>query len=66
MNATTDLRKMNKEELIKEKNSILGEQFNLNMQKGSGQLSKPHLIKKARKDVARINMMISELERNND
>jgi ribosomal protein L29 len=36
------------------------------MQKGTGQLSKPHLIKKARKDVARINMMISELERNND
>lgn len=36
------------------------EQFNLKMQKASGQLSKPHQFRRIRQDVARINMVLGE------
>ncbi|MBY0545228.1 MAG: 50S ribosomal protein L29 [Gammaproteobacteria bacterium] len=39
-----------KEELI----SLLHEQFNLRMQKGSGTAVKPHLFKRVRRQIARI------------
>lgn len=38
------------------------ERFNLKMQKSTGQLSKPDLIKKNRTTIARINTIISEKE----
>ncbi|MFM8444058.1 MAG: 50S ribosomal protein L29 [Methylococcus sp.] len=38
------------------------ERFNLRMQKATGQLSKPDLIKKNRVTIARINTIISEKE----
>jgi len=38
------------------------ERFNLKMQKTTGQLSKPDLIKKNRITIARINTIISEKE----
>lgn len=37
------------------------EQFNLRMQKGSGQLAKPDQIKKVRRDIARIHTIIHEI-----
>ncbi|MFA5983917.1 MAG: 50S ribosomal protein L29 [Methylococcaceae bacterium] len=60
---TSELRIKTKEEL---KNSLLDlsrEQFNLRMQKGTGQLSKPDQIKLARRNVARIKTVLGELER---
>lgn len=39
-----------KEELL----SLLREQFNLRMQKGSGAAVKPHLFKKVRREIARV------------
>ncbi|MFN7097926.1 MAG: 50S ribosomal protein L29 [Gammaproteobacteria bacterium] len=39
-----------KEELL----SLLREQFNLRMQKGSGAAVKPHLFKKVRRSIARL------------
>ena len=45
-----------KEELLK----LRKEQFSLRMQQGAGQLSKPHLFKAARRDIARIKTVLNE------
>jgi large subunit ribosomal protein L29 len=37
------------------------EQFNLRMQKGSGQLSKPSEVRRVRRDIARIKTIMNEL-----
>ena len=62
MNAS-ELRQKSKEEL----NSMLleksREQFNLRMQKGTGQLSKPDQVKKVRRDIARIHTILNEITR---
>ncbi len=42
------------------------EQFNLRMQKGTGQLSKPDQVKKVRRNIARINTVLNEKKRNNN
>ncbi len=39
------------------------EQFNLRMQKGSGQLSKPSQIQAVRRDIARIKTVLTEMEK---
>ncbi|PKM10625.1 MAG: 50S ribosomal protein L29 [Gammaproteobacteria bacterium HGW-Gammaproteobacteria-3] len=39
------------------------EQFNLRMQKGTGQLSKPDQVKKVRRDIARLKTVKTELAR---
>ncbi|KAF3980949.1 MAG: 50S ribosomal protein L29 [Methylococcales symbiont of Hymedesmia sp. n. MRB-2018] len=60
MNAN-ELRQKSVEEL----NSLLleksREQFNLRMQKGTGQLAKPDQVKKVRRDIARIHTIIHEI-----
>ncbi len=60
MNAS-ELRQKTKEEL----NSMLleksREQFNLRMQKGTGQLAKPDQMKKVRRDIARIHTILHEM-----
>ncbi len=47
--------------------SMLGdlskEQFNLRMQKGTGQLAKPDQVKKVRRDIARIQTILNEMTR---
>jgi len=57
----TELRQKSKEEL----NALLleksREQFNLRMQKGTGQLAKPDQVKKVRRDVARIHTILNEM-----
>jgi large subunit ribosomal protein L29 len=60
MNAT-DLRKKNNEELNNMLLELRREQFNLRMQKGSGQLSKPSEVKRVRRDIARIKTIMNEL-----
>ncbi len=37
------------------------EQFNLRMQKGTGQLARPDQIKKVRRDIARIHTILNEM-----
>ncbi len=37
------------------------EQFNLRMQKGTGQLSRPDQVKKVRRDIARIHTILNEM-----
>lgn len=55
-----DLRNKNVDELNTELLGLKREQFNLRMQKAAGQLAKPHLAGLARKDIARIKMVLSE------
>jgi large subunit ribosomal protein L29 len=56
----SDFKKMTEEELNKELNETYKELFNLRMQNGTGQLTKPHLIKAARRNIARIKTVITE------
>ena len=38
------------------------EQFNLRMQQGTGQLSRPHLMQQVKKDIARVHTVINEVK----
>jgi len=56
-----DLRSKSIDELNVEMTSLYKEQFNLRMQRGSGQDVKPHLFTNARKGIARIKTLINEM-----
>ena len=43
-----------------ELSSLLQEQFNLRMQKGTGQLAQPHELRRVRRDIARLKTVIGE------
>ena len=60
MNAK-ELRTKSAVELQEELHSLLKEQFNLRMQKGTGQLNNPSRFKSLRKDVARVRTIINEM-----
>jgi large subunit ribosomal protein L29 len=55
-----DLRQKGVEELNQELLGLLREQFNLRMQKGTGQLSQPHRVKVVRRDIARIKTVLEQ------
>lgn len=57
----TELRQKSKDELVSMLLEFSREQFNLKMQKGTGQLSKPDQVKKVRRDVARIHTILNEM-----
>ena len=38
------------------------EQFNLRMQRGTGQLARPHLMAQVKKDIARVKTVMNELK----
>ena len=59
MNAA-DLRTKSVSELKMELPNLLRERFNLSMQKGTGQLARPDQVKKVRRDIARINTVLTE------
>lgn len=59
MNAA-ELRKKSVKDLNEELMELLRKQFNLRMQRGSGQLMKPSEIKQTRRDIARIKTIIRE------
>jgi large subunit ribosomal protein L29 len=56
-----ELRKKKPEELEALILELLREQFNLRMQKGSGQLSKPSEMKRVRRTIARAKTVIAEM-----
>ncbi|HFD91891.1 MAG TPA: 50S ribosomal protein L29 [Gammaproteobacteria bacterium] len=62
MNAK-ELREKTIPELREELTSLLREQFNLRMQKGTGQLSQTHKLKMVRRDIARVYTIINEKQR---
>jgi len=59
MNAA-ELRTKSVSELKMELHNLLRERFNLSMQRGTGQLSRPDQFRKVRKDIARVNTVINE------
>jgi large subunit ribosomal protein L29 len=59
MNAA-ELRQKNSAELLKLLQDLKREQFNLRMQKGTGQLSKPNEVLRVRRDIARIKTIMAE------
>jgi len=59
MNAA-ELRSKTVGELRMELENLLREKFNLGMQRGIGQLSRPDQITRVRKDIARIHTVLNE------
>jgi large subunit ribosomal protein L29 len=59
MNAS-ELRQKSVDELKQELLALRREQFNLRMQRATSQASKPHLFKRARRNIARVKMVLSE------
>jgi large subunit ribosomal protein L29 len=62
MNAA-ELREKSIEDLRKELTELLREQFNLRMQKATGQLSRSHQLKVVGRDIARVKTVINEKTR---
>jgi large subunit ribosomal protein L29 len=62
MNAN-ELRAKSASDLKMELDNLLREQFNLRMQKGTGQLSRPDQVKKVRRDIARVKTVLNEKAR---
>ena len=54
-----DLRQKSRAELQETLHDLLKEQFNLRMQRGSGQLSRPHLMKEVRRNIARVKTVMT-------
>lgn len=57
---TVELREKSVDELNQELLGLLKEQFNLRMQKSSGQLAQSHLLGQVRRDIARIKTLLNE------
>jgi len=56
----SELREKSVSDLNKDLSELLREQFNLRMQQGSGQLSKSHLMKDVRLNIARVKTILNE------
>lgn len=56
----SELKNMSMEDLNKELINRQKEQFNLRMQKGSGQLGRPDQVKSVRREIARIKTVMNE------
>lgn len=55
-----ELRNKSVEDLNKELMELLREQFNLRMQKGTGQLARPHQMRLVRRGIARVKTLLRE------
>jgi large subunit ribosomal protein L29 len=56
----TELREKNQAELRETLHELLKEQFNLRMQRGTGQFSRPHLMKDVRRNIARVKTVMNQ------
>ena len=56
----TELRGKSDAELQQALEELLKEQFNLRMQRGTGQFSRPHLMKDVRRNIARVKTIMTE------
>ena len=57
---TSELREKSTAELQETLHELLKEQFNLRMQRGTGQLARPHLMGEVRKNIARVKTVMNE------
>ena len=55
-----ELRKKSVQDLNQELMELLRKQFNLRMQRGSGQMTKPSEMKNVRRDIARVKTVLRE------
>ena len=58
-----ELREKSAQELDEELTRLRKEQFGLRMQRANGQLAQLHLLKEARRDIARVKTIMSEKAR---
>ena len=59
----SEMRAKSDDELETMLGELYREQFNLRMQQGTGQLSRPDQVKKVRRDIARVKTIIGEKTR---
>lgn len=59
----SELRQKSVDELKQELLALLREQFNLRMQKATNQTTKSHLFRQARRNIARVKMVLGEKAR---
>lgn len=57
-----EIRNKSKDELGTQLTELTRELFNLKMQKGTGQLSRPDQIKLARRNIARVKTVLNEMK----
>lgn len=57
-----DLQDKSVNELRAELLALSKEQFNLRMQRGMGEMPKPHLYKRVRRDIARVKTILRQKE----
>ena len=60
---TSQMRAMSQTELSEELLKLRREQFNLRMQRATGQLAQPHEIVRVRKSIARLKTVMNEMAR---
>ena len=60
MATANEYRDKSEAELKEELLNLRKEQFNLRMQQGAGDMSKPHLFKAVRRDIARLKTILTE------
>ena len=58
-----EIRAKEKSEIETQLIDLRREQFNLRMQKGSGQLSRPDQVKSVRREIARVKTILNEIKR---
>ncbi|RLB14692.1 MAG: 50S ribosomal protein L29 [Deltaproteobacteria bacterium] len=58
----SELRDLTREELLEKQRDLSQELFNLRLQKATGQLGNTAMIPKTKRDLARVNTVIRELE----
>jgi large subunit ribosomal protein L29 len=56
----SELREQSEQALNETLLDLLKEQFNLRMQRGTGQLAKPSRMKEVRRDIARVKTLMNE------
>ncbi|MCB1788046.1 MAG: 50S ribosomal protein L29 [Gammaproteobacteria bacterium] len=56
----SELRGKSSAELREKLHELLKEQFNLRMQRGTGQFSRPHLMKDVRRNIARVKTVMNQ------
>ena len=61
----SELREKTPKELNDSLQELFKEQFNLRMQKGTGQLSRPSRMNQVRKEIARIKTVLNEQKSSN-
>lgn len=56
----TELREKSAEQLNEQLLNLLRDQFNLRMQKATGQLGQSHLLKTTKRDIARVKTVLNQ------